>query len=150
MADIYFDDDSILKALQNLQRAAGDLRPALAVIGEAMTESSKQRFGTRTGPDGVPWLGNRPATVERKGRDWPLTDHGALGEQITWQLLGDHAVEIGSSMEYAAMQQFGGSKAEFPWLWGDIPARPFLGLSAADETNVMAIIDQHLRRALSG
>jgi phage gpG-like protein len=28
-------------------------------------------------------------------------------------------------MPYAAMQNFGGTKAEFPHLWGDIPARAF-------------------------
>ena len=33
---------------------------------------------------------------------------------------------VNSSMDYAAMQQFGGKKSMFPQLWGDIPARPFL------------------------
>jgi len=52
---------------------------------------------------------------------------------IDWQLNGKDAVEIGTNLPYGAMQQFGGTKAEFPHLWGDIPERPFLGLSKDDE-----------------
>lgn len=150
MTDIVFDNRDVLTALQNLERAAGDLRPALQDIGETLTESTKRRFETKTGPDGAPWAPNRPATIERKGRDWPLTGHGTLMDTIHWQLQGHNAVAIGSPMEYAAMQQFGGSRAEFPWLWGDIPARPFLGVSEEDEADMLAIIDGHLRSALGG
>jgi phage gpG-like protein len=44
------------------------------------------------------------------------------------------------------MQQFGGTKARFPNLWGNIPARPFLGVSAADKDEILEI----LREALLG
>jgi len=46
-------------------------------------------------------------------------------EGENWRLVGGDGVEVYSSMAYAAMQQFGGKKADFPHLWGDIPARPF-------------------------
>jgi phage gpG-like protein len=46
-------------------------------------------------------------------------------------------------MVYAAMQQFGGTKAEFPHLWGDIPERPFLGVSD-DEKEILEIISDYL------
>ncbi|MFK3602796.1 hypothetical protein [Pseudomonas sp. AP19] len=36
---------------------------------------------------------------------------------------------VGSDKPYAAMMQFGGG-ADFPHLWGDIPARPFLPMDA--------------------
>ena len=49
-------------------------------------------------------------------------------------------VEVGSNRVYAAMMQFGGTKAAYPHLWGDIPPRPFLGVSEADSANILAQI----------
>jgi phage gpG-like protein len=75
----------------------------------------------------------------------PLTgETGSLMDYIHYNLLGGDALEIGSPMEYAAMQQFGGDQSEFPWLWGDIPARPFLGISEDDKNEILAILKRHL------
>ena len=149
MIEIEFNDRDVLTALQNLQRAAGDLRPALAEIGEVLTESTKQRFVAQTGPDGQHWPANSPVTIERKGRDQPLIgETGSLMDAIHYNLIGNDALEIGSPMVYAAMQQFGGTKAEFPHLWGDIPARPFLGVSEDDKDEILSIINRHLSDAL--
>lgn len=90
-----------------------------------------QRTGTRRGyerKDGriaargsALMMGKRPLIGESK----------SLSTQIHYQVEG-HVLFIGSPEVYAGMQQFGGEKAEFPHLWGDIPARPFLGVSDAD------------------
>lgn len=32
----------------------------------------------------------------------------------------------------------------FPNLWGDIPARPFLGLSPSDEQGILDIVEEFL------
>jgi phage gpG-like protein len=50
---------------------------------------------------------------------------GSLAQQFHVSTDAD-SVTVGSSMKYAAMQQYGGKKSAFPNLWGDIPARPFL------------------------
>jgi len=147
MATIELNDEEIRRALNNLLATAGNLNPVLSEIGEHLVESTKRRFGALTGPDGGHWEDNSPVTVERKGRNQPLTEHGSLGEQIHAQLLGNNTLAVGSSMEYAAMQQFGGSRSEFPNLWGDIPARPFLGISGDDKTQILDIIAAHLRDA---
>lgn len=143
MISVEFDDRKITKALQNLKAAVGDLSPAYKVIGEDLVESTKQRFASGQGPDGVSWAENSPVTIDRKGRNKPLVDEGSLAEQISYAITGD-ILEIGSSMEYAAMQQFGGKKSEFPALWGDIPARPFLGISPEDEANILSTIEEFL------
>jgi len=49
----------------------------------------------------------------------------SLSIQFSYRVIGENSVMISSPMIYAAMQNFGGSKAEFPNLWGDIPTRPF-------------------------
>ncbi|MFU1519392.1 hypothetical protein ACM25P_13020 [Vreelandella alkaliphila] len=46
-------------------------------------------------------------------------------------------------MVYAAMQNYGGVKAEFPHLWGDIPRWEFIGLSGDDEDEVLATLPDH-------
>jgi phage virion morphogenesis protein len=142
---VEFNDDEILKDLRNLQNSAGNLRLALGDIGDELTESTQQRFESKTGPDGQHWADNRAVTIARKGVNQPLTgESGKLLDEIHYNLIGDDLLEIGSPMEYAAMQQFGGSKSEFPNLWGDIPAREFLGISDDDEKNILDIISRHL------
>ncbi len=148
MIEISVDDRELQAALRNLQQVTGNLRPALQKIGDKLKDSTQQRFGSQTAPDGSAWLGNAESTIARKGRSQPLTEHGTLGDTIDSQLLGNDGVQIGSPMKYAAMMQFGGTKAEFPALWGDIPARPFLGISADDRNAVIEIITRHLEQAV--
>jgi len=146
---IEFNDRDVLTALQNLERATGNLRPALTEIGEVLKESTKQRFGSQTSPGGQHWPANSPVTIERKGRNQPLTgETGILMDTINYYPVGNDTLEIGSPMGYAAMQQFGGTKGEFPHLWGDIPDRPFLGVSEDDKDEILSIINRHLSDAL--
>lgn len=140
---VEIDDKKIVEHLQKLERLTSDLSPALKEIGEVLVESTKQRFADGSGPDGNPWEQNSEVTVERKGRNQALIDQGSLSEQISYAVSGNQ-LEIVSAMEYAAMQQFGGTKSEFPHLWGDIPARPFLGISDSDADEILAIVNDYL------
>jgi len=170
LVEIKLDFAQVQNALRNLQAAAGNLTPAFKVIGHALKESTQHRFETTTGPDGEKWEDNSNATISNyvhsvggtKSKDgkllskkgekrWdnkkPLSGKsGELMDSINFNA-SDHTLILGSPMEYAAMQQFGGTKAEFPHLWGDIPARPFLGLSNADEAEILKIIEQHIDNA---
>jgi phage virion morphogenesis protein len=151
MINITVDDRAIMAALRQLQDHTANLRPALREIGETLKESTQQRFVSTISPDGAPWLRNSVLSTLSDGRkqgDRPLTNHGILGDTINYQVLGNDGVQIGSPMVYAAMMQFGGTKSEFPWLWGDIPARPFLGVSNADETDILRILQNYLESAL--
>ena len=152
---ITIDDAAVLAALNRLRQRTANLGPVLKAIGADLVDSTKQRFSTATAPDGAPWAPNSPVTIARylgltRGnfkKDGGLSKKGAarlgskrpltgesreLARQIHYNVAGN-VLEVGSTMEYAAMQQFGGTQERFPHLWGDIPARPFLGLSAADK-----------------
>lgn len=151
-----------LQRLHNAVGAAG-MSGAMKEIGEGLVLTTRQRFVTSTAPDGTRWAPNAESTylrllgkssLRKDGRinargtaavtgKQPLVASGMLADTIAWQLI-DGGVEISSNRVYAAMQHFGGTKAQFPHLWGDIPARPFLGLSAEDERTVLDILDRHL------
>jgi len=159
MIKIELQDADIRHALTELEKTTTDLAPTLKLIGRKLVESTEERFVEKRGPDGTPWLGNSDLTISRKGFDWPLvggtqTADGGRRTQMLQHM--NHAqvegneLMVGNVMEYAAMQQFGGSKTQFPHLWGDIPARPFIGLSKADAQMVVEQITDAIERAVAG
>jgi phage virion morphogenesis protein len=151
------DDAAVHAALRRLRQHTDDLGPALHKIGELLVDSIQDRFASASAPDGTPWAANSPVTIARylglsQGKERaakaagkkPLTGKsGALRSQIHHQVTGN-VLEVGSTMEYAAMQQFGGQKSDFPHLWGDIPARPFLGISDSDRAGIAQTITDYL------
>jgi phage virion morphogenesis protein len=126
MIEVEWNGRAVHESLQNLQQQVSNLRPVLLAIGEDLVDSTKRRFETSTGPDEQRWADNSEVTIDKKGRNKPLVDQGNLLRQISYDVVGSDTLIVGSAMEYAAMQQFGGTKTEFPALWGDIPARSFL------------------------
>lgn len=146
MADrnVVIDDKELMAALRKLQAHVDNMQPVFEDIGEKLLASTKRRFGTKTSPDGDSWLGNSDVTIANKGRDWALTGQSGLLRDGLFAQASADGLEVVDPMEYAAMQQFGGTKAEFPALWGDIPARPFMGLSDADRNDALDIISGHL------
>jgi phage gpG-like protein len=79
-------------------------------------------------------MGKKPLIGESK----------SLSTTINYRVI-DNGVEIGSPMIYAAVQQFGARRHQFGKApWGDIPARPFLGLSADDTQAVISIVSAYL------
>lgn len=139
MIEVTVDSASVLQSLQKLASGCNNPRPALLAIGEKMLASTKRRFNTSTAPDGSKWAANSPVTLARKKGTKPLVNHGVLRDQIGYQA-SDNVLTIFSTMQYAATQQFGAKRGAFgqtknnrPIPWGDIPSRPFLGVSVEDE-----------------
>lgn len=158
------DASAALASLRRVEQAGLRLRPLMVAIGEALTESTKQRFSRGEGPDGVRWLPNSPVTIVRylegfsssfsrktgkitaggqrrlAGKRPLAGESGALATTINYAA-DDDGVSIGSPMIYAAVQQFGAAARSFGGKspWGTIPARPFLGLSADDERSILEL-----------
>jgi phage virion morphogenesis protein len=169
MIEIKVDNKNVIAAIERLAKATANLRPALLAIGEDLVVSTKKRFETSTAPDGTRWtpnsqstylqhLGSAKSNHRKDGRinsrgaakvmgKRPLIGIGTLSQQIYSNVDGN-GLQVGSTMEYAAMQQFGGKKSMFPHLWGDIPARPFLGISDADEQNIISVVNNYLSRVI--
>lgn len=178
MIEIKWNNAEVLAALERLAQATAQPRPALLAIGESMVESTKKRFETSTAPDGSRWAPNSDTTLRfalhskiehrdgsksaryfnkkgglnKAGTNYlankkPLIQSGTLAEQIDYKVNGN-GLSIGSTMKYAAMQQFGGTKAKFPNLLGDIPARPFLGVSESDAVMIVDTVNEYLRKVI--
>ena len=173
--EIQINDHVAIAGLNALIARGSDISPLMSMLGEKLADSTMDRFATSTAPDGSPWAPNAHQAIlqalnRNKGsfskRTGALTEKGktiaagkkpligetkALSTTIHYQLLGRDTVVIGSSMEYAATQQFGAKQGAFgkskrggPIPWGDIPARPFLGISAQDERTITSVINEYL------
>lgn len=151
---ITVSDQAVREALHRLVSAGRNMTPILQTIGDDMVRRAEQRFVAAVGPDGKPWAANSGATLARylqsrnggakgkKGRKAatpvlginkrPLTDRGYLADSISASVINQTLI-VSNSREYAAIQQFGGTQTQFPHLWGDIPARPFLPITAAGQ-----------------
>lgn len=144
MGTINVSSEAVERAIQDLINKGEDLTAPMKSIGDEMVARTHKRFRDKEAPDGSEWAPNSPVTEKRKGHDRVLEGKAfILGRSISSTPTSD-SVEWGSSREYAAMMNFGGTKAEFPHLWGDIPAREFIGLSDDDEDEVLAILADHL------
>jgi phage virion morphogenesis protein len=176
MIKIDIDDTQVLAALNRLIDAGTDLRPAMEDIGEYLVDSTRRRFQRAEAPDGTPWAPNSQTTIlqyldkfsssyskktgkissagaNRTAGKKPLTGETKQLSTKIYARVTDHSVDVGSPLEYAGTQQFGAKKGSFTGgksPWGDIPARPFLGLSNDDKVAVLDILQEHLSDALSG
>lgn len=105
---------------------------------------------------------NKDGTLNKKGINRvqskkPLVGRGLLRDQNHYQISGDLLL-VGSNLEYAAVQQFGATikpknKKTLSWKIGGvsvfakkvvIPARPYLGISVQDETELQNIAGDHI------
>ena len=143
MITINANTDAIERAIQELINKGDDLTAPMKSIGEEMINRTQQRFRDKEAPDGTPWAPNSPVTEKRKGHGRVLEGESKqLAKQFSYSASSE-GVEWGSLMVYAAMQNYGGTKAEFPHLWGDIPSREFIGLNDDDEDEVLGILADH-------
>ena len=156
MFTVELKDDQITAALARALAQQGDLTPLMDQIGEIMVVSVKERFKAGESPDGVKWAPKSPVTLAAYGArktnrmdTRPLFGpSGMLSSQIFLEASSDGVI-VGSSRVYAAMMQFGGTKAAFPHLWGNIPARPFFGFSEQDRENILGETEDWLMEAFS-
>ena len=133
-------------------KAGADFTPAMRQIGETLLNSTRQRFADEEAPDGSKWPDLSPVTKARKQShaDRILHESGALSGSINYRA-DSRSVSIGSTREYAGTHQFGALQGSYgrtsrngPIPWGDIPPRPYLGLSQDDQSQITKILLAHI------
>lgn len=164
-----YDSGLVIQRLNEIAAQVDDMRPLMRGIGEALTESTKQRFSDSQAPDGSRWKPLAQSTILRKtaGKGSfakktgkltkngiarvlslrPLVDTGILRDTIRY-IASREQVEIGTNRFFGDWDE-GAAVHQFGRLDGTIPARPFLGVSSIDEKEVLDILDDFLRQALS-
>ena len=151
MFTVELNNDAVTGALTRLAAAMDDMTPIMQSIGELLLQSTQDRLKDGKSPDGTAFAPRSEATLANYARrnlrfGLPLYQSGEMYNQMNAESGSDY-VEIGTTVIQAAMMQFGGTKAQFPNLWGDIPARPFLGISQDDERDILAEIAEALTDA---
>jgi len=149
--------EAVERRLRDLAAGGRDMKLTMGSIGEYLVRTTRDRFHDEEAPDGTPWAPLRETTKRRKQRNVGkiLTEEGHL-QMVVLQADSD-SVEVGSPYIYAGTHQFGAERGAFgatrrgsPIPWGDIPARPFLGLSDADRNEIEDIVREHFIARIQG
>lgn len=166
-ARITVDDEEVKKALGKILNRIKNPRPMLAEIGETMVSSTQDRFESGRSPEGKPWPKSHRTRV---GGGQVLVDTARLKNSVNYQVRSDE-VAVGTNVKYAGTHQFGAKRGSFGTVsaripehvrsggirvrshtrtmklpWGDIPARPYLGISDSDRREIVQIAEDELLR----
>lgn len=149
---IQVDNQQVNNALEFVESQLANMQPVFNSIGQALKTNIRLGFADQRSPDGINWAALSPVTVANRNNnsDVPLNDTGVLKNSFTVNT-GAMFVEVGTNAPQAALMNFGGTKAQFPHLWGDIPARPFMPtqqLPAQWEKDIVEIIKRHIEQHL--
>lgn len=127
--------------LEALQAKLGDLSPLMADIAVILEDSTTDRFASKTAPDGTLWQDILPASLRAKmradgleGGGGILVKSGDLARSIH-SIHERYSASVGTDIVYGQYHQFGTQ---------NIPKRPFLGVSHADENRILDVIEDYL------
>lgn len=126
-----------VQELQHLdERLHGSLRPLLESITQVMASTFKDRFHQGP-PPGVTWAPLDPVTlaIRRRhghGGKHTLVRGGELRDSIRPLAQGPDYVEVGTTLEYAADVQEGGTVTRGRGRSRQLPPRPFVVLGDED------------------
>lgn len=166
---VHIDGDPMKRLLGEITRRLQDLTPAMHEIGEIVRESVMRNFAQQRSPEGEPW---KPSLRAIKQGGLTLVDTATLKNSINYRAEAKR-VRIGTNIPYAAVHQFGAKKGSFGTViahvrehsrrtksggratvrphsrhvtlpWGDIPARPYLGVRHEDWQDIYDAILDHI------
>lgn len=158
MSGLEYNTDTLDPLLVALLEATGDLTGFMQDAGELLVSSAQDRVLQGIEPDGTAFAPRSETTLKRYAKlglsfGAPLNVSGDLRNHLFYQADSD-GVEYGSNAIQAAVMQFGAAKGAFGTAsngssipWGNIPARPFIGISEDDETNLVLELEDWLERA---
>lgn len=150
--------EALLKRIKEL--SAIDTGGAMRAIAEGLRTSTMERFDTTTDPEGKRWKASIRA---RESAGKTLTKSARLKNSIRAEA-DKTGMAVGTNTIYAATHQFGAKgrvikakrakalRFKFNGQWVsvkkvqvDIPARPFLGISAEDDKEIQETLDDMIR-----
>jgi len=157
MITLELDHQDIQRALSKVEWAGGELAPLMRGIAAEFASITEENLEDE-GQSGNAWqtLSGVTTAIRETAGTWPgqmlQVSAGGLAASVTTHADSSSAL-VGSNKVYAAMMHFGGEKQEFPNLWGDIPARPYLPmdedgkLQPEAEESILDLALAHLEKA---
>jgi len=119
---------------------------SLRKIAAVLLHFIHSRFDLEADLNGKHWTPLRPATIRKKGHDQILYQSGKLIDSISAHIdEAERKISLVTDCNYATTQQFGMKRGAYgvarngaPIPWGNVPPRPFMGLSvtAVEEARV--------------
>lgn len=158
--------DELKEMLRRREGRLADMRGFWRSVGDYLvTRTVEECFGKGQSPDGTkwePWTEKYKKRMEKlgKGGNNILNDHGSHGllGSIKYDAFRDRVV-VGSNLPYAATHQFGDfrsltinkeTKEGEPFTQHiksrNIPARPYLGVTERDRTEILRMMRDYFRR----
>ena len=138
------------RVIGRLREASQDVDPILRDFGEHLLTATKDRFATEAGANGRPWEPLDPAYAEDKARSRPNAGQRVYDNFLRGTLayvVSDGELALGTNLPYGARQHFGFVGPDSLGRTFDHPARPWLGVSSDDETEIVVILREHLLAA---
>lgn len=153
METLEFNDAEVNAVYEALNARLMDLSPAMQDMGEAWLTSTETRFAQSVAPDGTPWAAKSPVTLARYGvaggnrLRQPLIGPSRILSTTIFPEHTPESVALASNVIQAAVMQFGAEQGSLGGgaPWGDIPARPFLGVSEHDKPMIAQILTEYLK-----
>ncbi|MDR6915084.1 phage virion morphogenesis protein [Pseudomonas sp. 3296] len=135
MFTIELENHQLQQTLNKVEETIGDLAPLMCSIAAELASQTEDNFENEGRPG---WAELSDTTIENRAKHghWPgkilQVSAAGLAASITTHATDSSAL-VGSNKPYAAMMQFGGERADFPRLWGDVPGRLYLPMSTDGE-----------------
>lgn len=142
--NIGIDDANIRAALLGLKKRSEDMFPLMDEIGGIVVADVQHNFESGTAPDGTPWKKSK-RVINKGGQTLVLDNY--LQNSITHDPSSDQ-VAIGTNLVYAGIHQMGGKTGRNHAV--NMPARPFLGVSAGAETEILDAAREYMAAPFEG
>lgn len=162
---IELDSREVLAALADLQGRTDDMTELMDELAGILEDASERAFQNQRDPaTGAPWAELSETTKKR--RDDPLgkilQDSGGLVGSLDSEHDSKSAT-VGFAEKYASTHHFGAKKGQFgtasgafqfdgeslrprqvPIPWGDIPARPIVGVDESDISEIYSAVQRYI------
>lgn len=140
--------EGLAAILKRSALSVSDRAALMKSLGNEVVEQSRSRIlETQEDPDGNKWQDYADSTLrglKAKGLEKVvslLNREGYLHQSIDVQQSGQWSVLVGSAREYAGVHQWGYKPK-------NIPARPYLGLSSDDISDLTELAEIFLKRRM--
>ncbi len=146
--------NGLTQAASALERFMSPMQKMIMMqaLGKTVKKQTETRIRTeKTDPTGKPWKQNAPFTIAMKGHGNILIDKGKLLGSFTFAAT-QNAVETGTPVTYALQNQEGtiGFRKYKGRTMGPIPARPFMGISDKNASELEAVMTEFIGRQFIG